>query len=80
MSTRSSTEAIQKLYVAYFNRPADTAGLNFWKSVVDAAGGDTSAVSQAFSQSREYADLFVGKSSAEAIDIVYVNLFGRHAE
>lgn len=48
--------------------------------MVDAAGGDTSAVSQAFSQSREYADLFVGKSSAEAIDIVYVNLFGRHAE
>lgn len=80
MSTPSSTAAIQRLYVAYFNRPADDGGLHFWQSVVEAAGGDLSAVTQAFSQSKEYTNLFAGKSTADIIDTMYLNLFGRHAD
>ena len=80
MTTSSSTTAIQKLYVAYFNRPADDAGLHYWEGVAKASGGDLSAVTQAFSHSKEYTDLFVGKSTGEIINTMYLNLFGRHAE
>ncbi|GAB2868931.1 hypothetical protein GCM10027277_42530 [Pseudoduganella ginsengisoli] len=80
MAISPNTAAIQKLYVAYFNRPADVAGLAYWEAVVMAAGGDTRDVSRAFAQSSEYLGLLASKAPAEVVDSVYVNLFGRHAE
>lgn len=74
-----SSNAVQKLYVAYFNRPADEAGLRYWETVV-AAHGNTDAVCKAFAQSPEYLASFAGKSAEQAVDAVYQNLFGRHAE
>lgn len=73
-------QAIQKLYVSYFSRPADSAGLAYWEAVAEKTKGDLSAVSAAFSQSNEYRDVYAGKTYTEVIDQVYVNLFGRHAE
>ena len=74
------TEAVQKLYVAYFSRPADFGGLNFWEKVITDANGDTSAVSAAFAASQEYKDTYEGKSSFQIINTIYQNLFGRDAE
>ena len=74
------TAAVQKLYVAYFNRPADALGLNYWESVVTAAGGSTTAVSAAFAASPEYAATYAGMSTAARVDAIYQNLFGRSAE
>ncbi|MEN9865994.1 MAG: hypothetical protein RL748_1584 [Pseudomonadota bacterium] len=74
------TQAIQKLYVSYFSRPADSAGLAYWEAAVANSKGDLSAISEAFARSAEYRDAFAGKSNAEVIDQVYMNLFGRHAE
>ncbi len=45
------TEAIQKLYVAYFRRPADAAGLAYWESVVTAAKGSPTSGAAAFAAS-----------------------------
>jgi hypothetical protein len=74
------TEAVQKLYVAYFSRPADTAGLAYWESVVTAANGNTSAVSAAFAASAEYKATYGSLDEYHVVDAVYMNLFGRHAE
>lgn len=74
------TEAIQKLYVAYFSRPADVAGLNFWQGVVSAANGSTADVSAAFAGSAEYKAAYANKTASQVVDTVYLNLFGRHAE
>ncbi len=74
------TEAVQKLYVAYFSRPADAAGLAYWEKVVTDAKGSTAAVSAAFAASQEYKDTFAGQSSYQIIDTIYKNLFGRPAE
>lgn len=71
---------IQKLYVAYFNRPADPAGLAFWEGAVEAAKGSTAAVSAAFAGSDEYKAAYAGKTNAQIVDTVYQNLFGRPAE
>lgn len=73
-------ENIQKLYVAYFNRPADTAGLAYWEGVVEAAKGDTAAVSAAFAADTEYKAAYKDLSNADIVNKVYQNLFGRPAE
>lgn len=69
------TEAIQKLYVAYFNRPADYEGLLWWEKIVTAAKGDTSAVSAAFAGSKEYKDTYAGMTNLQVVLAVYKNLF-----
>ncbi len=74
------TQAVQQLYVAYFNRPADTSGLQYWENVVAAQDGDTSAVSAAFAQSDEYLATYKGLSNSQLVNQVYMNLFGRPAE
>ncbi|HEU4853028.1 MAG TPA: DUF4214 domain-containing protein [Telluria sp.] len=74
------TNAIQKLYVAYFSRPADAAGLAWWEGVVAGANGDTSMISAAFAGSLEYQMTFAGKTEHEVVRTVYTNLFGREAE
>lgn len=71
---------IQKLYVAYFNRPADTAGLEYWNAIVTAAGGSTAAVSAAFAAAAEYKTEYANMTNAQIVDKVYMNLFGRAAE
>jgi hypothetical protein len=70
------TDAVQKLYVAYFNRPADAAGLTYWEGVVAAAKGSTAAVSAAFAASDEYKAAYAGKDAYNVIAQVYQNLFG----
>lgn len=74
------TAQIEALYVAYFNRPADYAGLNWWDSVITAAKGDTSAVSKAFAASDEYKATFAGMDAAHIVATVYGNLFGRFGD
>lgn len=72
--------AIQKLYVAYFNRAADYSGLEFWADAVARQGGNTAAVSASFAGSQEYKATYAGMSNANIVQKVYQNLFGRAGE
>ena len=74
------TSEVQKLYVAYFSRPADPTGLTYWEAQITSNGGSVAAVVNAFSTSPEYKSLYAGKSSAQIVDAIYLNLFGRSAE
>ncbi|WP_288381749.1 DUF4214 domain-containing protein [uncultured Massilia sp.] len=74
------TEAIQKLYVAYFNRPADYEGLAHWERVLTANNGNINFVSSFFAQSNEYKDQNVGKSYFQIVNQIYQNLFNRDAD
>lgn len=67
---------IQNAYVAFFNRPADTAGLNYWSSYA----GSSSDLLNTFAQSAEYTSLFTGLNNTQAVNLVYNNLFGRDAD
>jgi len=71
---------LQKLYVAYFNRPGDPAGLAYWEGVVEAAKGSTAAVSASFAASNEYKAAYAGMANGDIIDAVYKNLFGHAAD
>ena len=48
MATQASLNTIQSLYVAYYGRPADPAGLEFWANLLDQAEGDLSGIINAF--------------------------------
>ncbi|MDY0961317.1 DUF4214 domain-containing protein [Massilia sp. CFBP9026] len=71
--------AVQQLYVSYFGRPADPAGLDYWTNIVEAQKS-TAAVSATFAASAEYKTAFEGKTNAQIVDQLYTNLFGRPAD
>ena len=80
-----NTDAVQRLYVAYFNRPADPASLAVFEGLLPSDRAATQAeleaiAEQYFSPSAEYTDRYSGKSNAEIINTLYHNfdtcLFG----
>lgn len=71
---------IQQLYVAYFNRPADVDGLDYWENALQQSKGNLDQVSSAFAGSVEYRDAYGSATVAERVNRVYLNLFGREAE
>lgn len=74
-----NTESIQKLYVVFFNRPADPLGLAFWETKME-AGTTMAEVASAFSASSEYQSSTAGQSPTNLVAQLYQNLFGRTAE
>ncbi|MEW7849697.1 DUF4214 domain-containing protein [Massilia aurea] len=76
----ANTIDIQQLYVAYFNRPADAAGLTYWSGVLDTNPNALQDISRAFAASAEYRAEYVGDSNREIVDEVYENLFNRDAD
>lgn len=71
---------IQTLYVSYFGRPADVAGLAYWESVVEADHGSTATVAAAFAGTDEYKTSHAGMDGFQVIAATYENLFGREPD
>lgn len=67
-----TTAQIQNAYVAFFNRPADVAGLNYWSTYA----GSTADLLNTFAQSSEYKALYSGLNHTQMVNAVYQNLFG----
>lgn len=80
-----NTDAVQRLYVAYFNRPADPVSLSVYESLLPTDRAATQAELQAlaeqyFSPSAEYTSMYAGMSNTQIVDQLYQNIFGRSAE
>jgi hypothetical protein len=71
---------VQKLYVAYFSRPADSAGLSFWTNVLATDPSGYQKISAAFSTSAEYKAAYANMDNRAVVDAIYNHLFGRAAE
>lgn len=71
---------IQKLYVTYFGRPADSAGLDYWTGILAANPNGLQDISRAFMASSEYRAEYAGDSNRDIIDDIYENLFERDAQ
>lgn len=67
---------IQNLYIAYFNRPADKAGLAYWKD----ANLSILQIAQSFSEQKEYVTAFAGFTAEQTINALYSNLFNHKAD
>lgn len=71
-----TTTQVQQLYLAYFGRPAEQAGLTYWTAQANANLTDVSA---AFAQQQEYTSVYGGLTRSQTIDTLYQNLFNRSA-
>lgn len=80
MAASDYYDQIQTLYIAYFGRPADPAGLQYWASQANATNGNLGAVVAGFAASTESTTLFGGLPSAQKISSIYLNLFNRQPE
>jgi hypothetical protein len=79
MATATETE-VQKLYVAYFTRPADVAGLAYWANILTNAPNGYQVISSHFAASAEYQATYAGMDNRSVVNAVYQHLFGRTAE
>ena len=68
----NSAADIQKLYIAYFNRPADPAGLAYWM----ASSMTMTQIANSFGAQVEYNAAFAGQTTESIITALYQNLFG----
>jgi Domain of unknown function (DUF4214) len=75
-----TTTEVQKLYVAYFSRPADPEGLAFWTTQMQTNANFYQAISAAFSTSGEYQATYAGMNNTQVVQTVYQHLFGRAGE
>ncbi|MDG2443639.1 MAG: DUF4214 domain-containing protein, partial [Luminiphilus sp.] len=80
-----NTASVQRLYVAYFNRPADPVSLAVYEAMLPTDRAATQAellvvAETYFSPSPEYSSNFAGKSNSQIVDQLYQNIFGRSAE
>ena len=71
-----TTAQIQQAYVTFFSRPADPVGLAYWQAYT----GSVADLYATFAQQTEYSAAFSGLTSAQKVNVVYQNLFGRDAE
>jgi hypothetical protein len=79
MATDVNTQ-VEQLYVAYFSRPADPAGLSYWANVLSTDPNGYQKISASFSASQEYKDTYAGMDNSAIVSAVYSHLFGRPAE
>ena len=75
-ATRDAAEQAQLLYVAYYGRPGDPGGLEFWTNEFMNSDHADSAVA-AFGASAEFTALSEGKDHAMLVDLLYMQMFNR---
>jgi hypothetical protein len=87
MATPEQIKAIAGLYVAYFDRAPDPAGLEFWINQLD-NGRDFATISQDFADSPEAKQIYPflanpavsGQDPTNLVTSIYENLFGREPD
>ncbi|KTT31887.1 hypothetical protein NS201_09565 [Pseudomonas oryzihabitans] len=68
---------VESLYLAYFGRPAEPAGLAYWTAQTNAT---VDQISAAFAQQPEYTNVYGGLTRTQVVNTLYQNLFGRSAQ
>lgn len=81
MATATYFEQTQKIYIAFYQRPADPAGLRYWAEQAEAAGGNLSHIIDAFAASPEavglYGSVINDTTIGGVVDSLYLALFNR---
>jgi len=70
----------QQLYVSYYGRPADPAGLDFWVQRLTEAGDNADQVLADFGASAEYTALTAGQTNRQVVNNLYQQMFNRDAD
>lgn len=80
-SANTLLEKITNLYVAYFNRPADVTGLEYWFNQIYTKTKTLNTIAEDFSWSKEYQDTYPSTlNNQDFVKKIYLNLFSRTAD
>ena len=77
-----SADLIHKMYIAYYQRPADPAGLNYWVDQLTTNGGGEAgwkAIAAAFANAPESQALYGSQTLETKISAFYLAAFERAA-
>ncbi len=73
-------DQVQKMYVAYYGRPGDPGGVDYWAEQLQLVDGELAAIIDAFGNSAEYDSRFTGLTTEQLINNIYQQLLGRDAD
>ena len=76
----NEVQTIQNAYLAYYGRPADPAGLDYWAGRLKDAGGNLYEIIAAFGNSAEFTERFGALDNTELVTAIYQRLFKRDAD
>jgi polyhydroxybutyrate depolymerase len=79
-TTALFTDEVQKMYIAYYGRAGDPAGIAFWADELTHESGDLSSIIESFGNSEEYSSRFSSLENSQLVDNIYLQLFGRSAD
>jgi len=79
MSSQSSIDLAQQMFVAYYGRPADPEGLAYWASIFDSSSDLTQALS-AFGHSEEFTNNFGSLSNNDLVTNLFQQMYGREPD
>ncbi len=80
MPSNESIVKVQTMYIAYYGRPGDPGGVDFWAGELDAAGGNLNTLIDAFGESQEFVDLYGDLGSEELVAMLFLQVLGREAD
>ena len=68
------------MYVAYYGRPGDAGGLDFWATRLEKVNGDMEEIIDAFGNSKEFQDRFGDLDDEELVNNIFLQLLGRDTD
>ncbi len=78
-TAQESRDSVQEFYIAYFGRPADPGGLDFWAQKLDNSD-DLSALLSEFGVASEFVYQYGELENEAVIKSLYQELFNRDAD
>lgn len=76
----AAEERVMEAYLAYYGRPADPGGLEYWSNRLVKEGGNLSSIITAFGESEEYNSRFGSLNNTQLVTNIYRQLFGREPD
>ena len=73
-------DQVQIMYVAYYGRPGDAGGIDFWTAELDKVNGGQSRIIDNFGNSDEFENRFGGLDNEELVNNIHRQLLSRDAD
>jgi hypothetical protein len=80
MPTVQSIVKVQTMYVAYYGRPGDPGGVDFWAGKLDGNDGNLDEIIDAFGDSKEFIDNYGDLNPQELVATLYQQILGREPD
>lgn len=79
-SELSYRDRVQLMYVAYYGRPGDNGGLDYWAQQLDENNGNLNAIIDSFGNSDEFLQRFGELDNEALVNNIYQQLFNRDSD